>query len=238
MLGPIVNSVGIISGAIIGSLAGRILSSDFRTKINHVFACIALGIGIFMISKGKSLPPVIIALLFGALLGELCRIESGVMRLAFKAVGILKPQKQSAPDISTQAFRDQFAVVTVLFCVSGLGIMGPINEGVTGDPSLLFIKALLDFFTAIVFAANIGGVIGILALPQCAIQTGILLLATTLVPLITPTMFADFSACGGIIMLGTGLRQFGLVQTPILSMLPGLFLVMPISFLWTNYLFH
>ena len=61
-------------------------------------------------------------------------------------------------------------------------------------------------------------------------------MAQTVVPLITPTMFADFSACGGIIMLGTGLRQFGLVQAPILSMLPALFLIMPISFFWAKYL--
>lgn len=236
MLGPVINSAGIIAGAVIGSLGGRILSSEFRTKINYVFSCIAMGIGVFMIAKGKSLPPVILALLFGALLGEACRIEAVVMKLAFKAVSLLRPKKQAASDISGQAFRDQFAVVTVLFCVSSLGIMGPMHEGITNDPSLLLIKALLDFFTAIVFAANIGGVIGVLALPQFTIQTTIFLLATTMVPLITPTMFADFSACGGIIMLGTGLRQFGLVQVPILSMLPGLFLVMPVSFFWTKFL--
>jgi len=235
MLGPIFNSAGIVTGAVIGSLGGRLLSPEFRTKINFVFGCIALGIGVFMISKGQSLPPVILALLFGALLGETCRIESLVMRLAFKAVDLFRPNKQTASNIAGQAFRDQFAVVTVLFCVSSLGIMGPMQEGITRDPSLLFIKALLDFFTAIVFAANIGGVIGVLALPQFAIQTAILMLATTLVPLITPTMFADFSVCGGIIMLGTGLRQLGLVQVPILSMLPGLFMVMPISFMWTKF---
>jgi uncharacterized membrane protein YqgA involved in biofilm formation len=127
-------------------------------------------------------------------------------------------------------------VVTVLFCVSSLGIMGPMHEGITKDPSLLLIKALLDFFTAIVFASNIGGVIGLLALPQLTVQTTIFLLATTVTPWITPTMFADFSACGGIIMLGTGLRQLGVVQVPILSMLPGLFLVMPVSFFWAKFI--
>lgn len=78
--------------------------------------------------------------------------------------------------------------------------------------------------------------IGVLALPQLIIQSSIFYMATTVVPLISPSMFADFSACGGIIMFGTGLRQFGLVQVPILSMLPALVLVMPIFFLWVRYL--
>ncbi len=38
-------------------------------------------------------------------------------------------------------------------------------------------------------------------------------------------------------MLGTGLRQLSLVEVPVLSMLPGLLFVMPISALWTHY-FH
>jgi uncharacterized membrane protein YqgA involved in biofilm formation len=236
MVGPVINSVGIVAGAALGSIGGQMLSAEFRQKINYVFGCIAMGIGVFMIAKGHSLPPVIIALLFGALIGEACRIESLVMRLALRAVDLLRREKGTGPDISGQAFRDQFAVVTVLFCVSSLGVMGPMHEGITRDPSLLLIKALLDFFTAIVFAANIGGVIGALALPQFALQSFIFCMATTVVPLISPTMFADFSACGGIIMLGTGLRQLGLVQAPILGMLPALFLVMPISHAWSAYL--
>ncbi len=236
MVGPIINSAGIVAGAMLGAVGGTMLSPQFRQKINYVFACIAMGIGVFMITKGNSLPPVIFALLFGALIGEACRIETVVMRLALKAVDLLRRKKEGDPDIAGQGFRDQFAVVTVLFCVSSLGVMGPMHEGITKDPSLLLIKALLDFFTAIVFAANIGGVIGVLALPQILIQSSIFCMATTVVPLISPSMFADFSACGGIIMLGTGLRQFGLVQVPILSMLPALVLVMPISLFWGKYL--
>ena len=94
------------------------------------------------------------------------------------------------------------------------------------------IKGVLDLFTAMLISASIGSVVGVLAVPQCAIQFALLFGATMLMPYTTPTMFADFSACGGIIMLGAGLRQMGLVQVPILSMLPGLFFVMPLSALW------
>ena len=75
-----------------------------------------------------------------------------------------------------------------------------------------------------------------LALPQFCIQSALLFGATVLMPYTTPTMFADFSACGGIIMLGAGLRQMGLVQVPLISMLPGLFFVMPLSALWKQFM--
>ena len=133
-------------------------------------------------------------------------------------------------------FRDQFAVATVLFCVSGLGIIGSMREGLTGECSLLLIKGVLDLFTAMLISASIGSVVGVLAVPQCAIQFALLFGATMLMPYTTPTMFADFSACGGIIMLGAGLRQSSLLEVPILSMLPGMLLVMPISALWTRFM--
>lgn len=153
------------------------------------------------------------------------------MKGAFKVAGLFKRNGKAkggkSETLSETVFRDQFAVATVLFCVSGLGIIGSMREGLTGECSLLLIKGVLDLFTAMLISASIGSVVGVLAVPQCAIQFALLFGATMLMPYTTPTMFADFSACGGIIMLGAGARQMGLVQVPILSMLPGLFFVMP-----------
>ena len=223
MIGPVANSVCIVAGSILGALCGPVLSQEFRKKIMNVFSCITLGIGVTMLSKGDSLPPV-------------TRFESLVMKGAFKVAGLFKRNGKAkggkSETLSETVFRDQFAVATVLFCVSGLGIIGSMREGLTGECSLLLIKGVLDLFTAMLISASIGSVVGVLAVPQCAIQFALLFGATMLMPYTTPTMFADFSACGGIIMLGAGLRQMGLVQAPILSMLPGLFFVMPLSALW------
>jgi uncharacterized protein len=234
MIGPLVNSICIILGSISGSLSGQNITPAFRTKLMYVFSCITLGIGVSMTAKGNSLPPVVISLLFGTLLGEALHVESSIMRLACWIAGFFRSRKPQNSDLPNQVFRDQFAVATVLFCFSGLGIMGSMREGMTGDPSLLFIKALLDLPTAMLFASSIGAVVGILAVSQFLGQAIILLLASAVVPLTSPAMLADFSACGGIIMLGTGLRQCSLLEVPILSMLPSLFLVMPISALWAR----
>lgn len=249
MLGPLVNSACIVIGSVIGSFSGTAITPAFRAKLMHVFSCIALGIGVVMTAKANALPPVIASLLFGTLLGEALHLEAGVMRAAFWVAGLFpgsgsqSPDTQSADsqatgshssDLPAKAFRDQFAVGTVLFCFSGLGVMGAMREGMTGDPALLFVKALLDLPTAMLFASGVGAVMGALAVPQFLLQLCILLAAQAVVPLTTPAMLADFTACGGIIMLGTGLRMCGLLEVPILSMLPSLFLVMPASALWAQ----
>ena len=46
------------------------------------------------------------------------------MRLSFWVAGLFPRRKSAGTDLPAKAFRDQFAVATVLFCVSGLGIMG------------------------------------------------------------------------------------------------------------------
>ena len=63
-------------------------------------------------------------------------------------------------------------------------------------------------------SASIGSVVGVLAVPQCAIQFALLFGATMLMPYTTPTMFADFSACGGITMLGAGAASDGACAGP------------------------
>jgi uncharacterized membrane protein YqgA involved in biofilm formation len=226
------NSAFIIAGAVAGSVFGQVITQQFRQKLMYCFSCITLGIGVSMTAKANALPAVVISLLAGILLGEGLKLEARVMSLAVRSASLLSRRKGGAETVHDKSFRDQFAVATVLFCMSGLGIMGAMREGMTGDASLLFIKSLLDMPTAMLFAAGVGAVIGALALPQFLLQTGILLAAAAVVPYTTPAMLADFTACGGIIMLGTGLRQCALLEVPILSMLPGLVLVMPVSALW------
>jgi uncharacterized membrane protein YqgA involved in biofilm formation len=90
-------------------------------------------------------------------------------------------------------------------------------------------------FTAAIFATALGYAVGVIALPQFAIQAALALGAKFLMPLTTPAMIADFSACGGVIMLATGLRICGIKTFPVANWLPALVLVMPVSWLWHQY---
>ncbi len=55
-----------------------------------------------------------------------------------------------------ESFIQNYVAIIVLFCASGTGIFGAMNEGMTGDPSILIAKSFLDFFTAMIFACSLG----------------------------------------------------------------------------------
>jgi uncharacterized membrane protein YqgA involved in biofilm formation len=236
-IGPIVNSSAIIVGTVAGAMMGKKIPAQMRSSLLMIFGCASMGLGIALIVKVKLIPPVILALILGYIIGEMARIEDGIERLAGKIRGIVeKFMPKSDSDTSHEEFVDKFVGILVLFCTSGMGIFGAINEGMTGDPSLLIAKALLDLFTAGIFAVTLGYAVATLAVPQFLIQFGLLMAAALILPLTTPTMVADFSACGGLILLATGFRICGIKPFPVANMLPALLIVMPLSGLWMRFM--
>jgi uncharacterized membrane protein YqgA involved in biofilm formation len=123
-------------------------------------------------------------------------------------------------------------VLLVLFCTGGTGIVGSIQEGLTGDSSTLIVKSVLDFFTAAIFASGIGWPVAVIALPQAVIFLSLFFASRLLVPILAPEIVANFTAAGGIIALMSGLRILKLKETKLIDALPALVFVFPVSWLW------
>ena len=51
---------------------------------------------------------------------------------------------------------------------------------------------------------------------------------------LTPSMFADLSACGGVLTLAAGFRVSKIKSVELVDLMPALILVMPLSLLWTT----
>lgn len=237
MIGPIVDSSLTLAGGVAGGLMARRLNEELRGNLTLTFGLASMAMGITLIVKLHGLPPVIIALILGAIVGEAVGLErriNGAAARTRRLVEKLVPAGR-APAVPPQQFLLQFVAVLVLFCASGTGIFGSMNEGITGDASLLLAKSVLDFFTAAIFAASLGLTVATIALPQFVIQMSLFFLGRLILPLTTPAMTGDFSCCGGIIMLATGLRIAGIKPFPIANLLPSLLLAMPISSLWARW---
>ena len=235
MLGPLVNSSALAIGAISGAALGQLVPNRVKEALPLTCGIISIGIGTVLVNKVNALPAVSLALLAGALIGELLFLERGIEKFvhwARQRISRFAPKKSTPQD--ADHFVVKFVTIMVLFCASGMGIFGATHEGMTGEPSILLAKSVLDLFTAMIFATDLGIAVALIAIPQIAIQTALYLGAHQLMPLTTPAMLADFSACGGIIMLATGLRICGIKIFPIVNMLPALILVMPVSALWAR----
>lgn len=236
MIGPYVNGATVVAGSLAGAFLGSRMSRNLRERMPMVFGCASLGLGVAMVVKVQSLPPMVLALVLGSIFGELVHLETGIQKLATKARALIEKFAKPSGDLSHDEFLEKFVAIMVLFCVSGTGIFGAMSEGMTGDPTLLIVKAILDLFTSAIFAATLGYTVVTLVVPQFIIQTSLFFGAALIMPLTTPAMVADFSACGGLIMLATGFRICGIKQFPVANMIPSLFMVMPLSALWSRFL--
>ncbi|MEN3753117.1 DUF554 domain-containing protein [Mangrovibacter yixingensis] len=234
LIGPYVNGTAVVVGGLLGALAGRMLPERVRTALPLTFGLCSVGLGIKLVIEVKYMPAVVLAMVIGAVLGELFYVEKGIGKAAGLTRGIVNRFLPPVKGLTHEEFTEKFVAILVLFCASGTGIFGAMHEGMTGDPSILYIKTVLDLFTSAIFATMLGYAVMTIAIPQVIIQVLLAMLAVVILPMTTPDMMADFSCAGGLIMIATGFRICNIKLFPVANMLPGLFLVMPFSHLWAS----
>ncbi|WP_028972594.1 DUF554 domain-containing protein [Spirochaeta cellobiosiphila] len=239
MIGPLVNSTAIFTGGIIGFILKPIIPKRIAEGLSPSFALIALSIGVTMLIKMETAPPVVIAIIFGVAIGELLMLEQWVNKSAQSLQGLTGRLLSSSKEKNSQGvsieFSRQYSALIVLFTMSGMGILGALTEGLSGDYQLLIIKSILDFFTAIIFAMTFGISVSLLFIPQLAFQSLLYFLSSFIMPYMTGPTYANFSACGGVIMIGLGLRMAKIKDFPVVNQLPALLLVIPFTNLWLMY---
>lgn len=238
-IGVIINTIAIFLGGIAGALLGDKLPEKYKEQLNLIFGLCSMGMGISSIVLMKYMPAVVFALIIGTIVGFVFKLGDKVYELCSKLQKVMiriVPKKET--NMSETEFLATLITVIVLFCSSGMGIYGSLSEGMTGDSSLLITKSILDFFTAAIFACNLGYIVSLIAVPQFVIFTILFLSASFIVPLTTPDMIADFKACGGFLMVAAGFRILKLKMFPVVDMIPAMILVMPFSWFWVNIILH
>lgn len=238
-IGVIINTIAIFLGGIAGALLGDKLPEKYKGQLNLIFGLCSMGMGISSIVLMKYMPAVVFDLIIGTIVGLVFKLGDKVYELCSKLQKVMiriVPKKET--NMSETEFLATLITVIVLFCSSGMGIYGSLSEGMTGDSSLLITKSILDFFTAAIFACNLGYIVSLIAVPQFVIFTTLFLSASFIVPLTTPDMIADFKACGGFLMVAAGFRILKLKMFPVVDMIPAMILVMPFSWFWVNIILH
>lgn len=236
-VGILINVFSVFLGGIVGGLVGERISEKFKQEINMVFGACSMAMGIYAIAPMKYMPAVIFSVVLGTGIGLALhlgeKINHGAMLMQRPIAKLIPNEKLT---LSEEEFVNTLVTVIVLFCASGTGIYGSLDSGMTGDSSVLIAKSILDFFTAAIFACNLGFVVSVIALPQFVIFFALFLMAKFIFPLTTPAMILDFKACGGILMLATGFRMIKVKMFPTADMIPAMVLIMPISWAWVNWI--
>ena len=166
---------------------GAFLKDYFPDKLKEslpgIFGLSAITMGVTLIIRLESLSAVILAVIIGTVIGELLNLETNLMH------GLHGLESRLPLSLDDRQL-DVLISMIILFCFSGTGIFGAMNSAMTGDHSVLIAKAIMDFFTAVIFGTTAGYLVGFVAIPQFLV--GILLFAgaSYILPFVTETMLS------------------------------------------------
>lgn len=227
--GILIDVIAVVLGGIAGTALKSRLSESLKDQMNSIMGLCALCMGISTVVLMKNLPAVVFSVILGTLTGLAIHFGGGIQK------GISLVLNRMMKDVSEDIINLMVTAV-VLFSASGTGIYGSLDAGMTGNHSVLIAKAILDFFTAVIFACKLGPATSFIGIPQFAVLFGIFSLAKVIVPLCSDVMIADFKACGGFVLVATGLRIMKVKDFPVADMTLAMVLVMPVSYAWTTWL--
>ena len=217
MIGTLVNTGTVIAGSLVGLAVGDRLPEKIKSSVLTALGLVTLWIGITMVIRGTRPLVIVASLIVGGVIGELLAIEFRLERIG----AWLKSRSGSG----SSSFVRGFVTASLLFCVGPMTVVGSIQDGTTGDATLLLTKAVMDGFAAVALAATTG--IGVLfsALTVFVIQGGLTVLGRWLAALTVPAALDQLSCVGGLIILGLGLRLLGLKDIPVANYLPALVII-------------
>ena len=227
--GILIDCCCVLAGTNLGSVLKARVPERIRQPMNIIFGIAAIAIGIVSLIKLQTLPAVILALILGALIGECINLENRVKGLFQAALNKLHFQISDDQD----EYMRFYLIVAVTFCASGTNIFGSINEGTSGDVTILLSKAVMDIFAATIFGATLGRAMNLIVLPQFIILSACFYCAQFMVPYIDPSMLNDFVAVGGVLTLVLGLNIAQIKRMSAVNLLPALILIWPSSWLFS-----
>jgi uncharacterized membrane protein YqgA involved in biofilm formation len=221
MIGTILNALTVLIGGTLGTFLGHRFPERMQETVFAALGLFTIAIGMDSALVTGNALIVLGSLLVGALAGEALRIED---RLEAFGIWLERRLGGSGEEDDSSRFVHAFVTASIVFCVGPLTIQGAIEDGLLGDYTKLAIKAMLDGFAALAFAATLGP--GVLAsiIVILGFQGGIALLASLGADFFTEPMIAEMTAAGGVVLLAIGLRLLDIKRIRAANLLPALFI--------------
>lgn len=234
-MGTIINTLAIIIGGVFGSLFGNLLKERHQDTLTMACGISVLFIGISgalegmlsidgtsIVSKNSML--LVICLVLGGLIGEILNIED-----KFESFG--EWLKQKSGNAKDKKFVEGFVSASLTVCIGAMAIVGSIEDGLTGDYSVLAIKAVLDLIIIMVMSSSLGKGAAFSAIPVFLFQGSITLLAGLIEPLMTPLALSYLSFVGNVLIFCVGVNLVWGKKVRVANLLPGVIIAVIMAFL-------
>ena len=235
LTGTIVNALAILAGSAAGMLltwlAGRFsgvlpagsvkLGERLQTIIMQGVALCVLYLGISGSLDGQNTLIAILSMVLGAILGELLDLDR---RMRSLGDWVQKKTERLALGSGNASVSEGFVTASLLFCVGAMAIVGALQDGLTGDHSTLFAKALLDGISAIVFGASLGIGVAFSAAAVLLYQGIIAVLASFLSPFLGDAVIAEMTCVGSLLIIALGTNMLNVTKIKVMNLVPAIFL--------------
>jgi uncharacterized membrane protein YqgA involved in biofilm formation len=221
--GTAVNVAAVVAGSLLGGWLGHLVPERVRKTLLVGLGFSTLLIGMQLALSSRQILAVIGGLIIGGALGELAGIEAGLAAFGAR----LQRRFSGAGDVA-----EAFVTASLLYCVGAMAVMGSIQDGLGGEPTILYAKSALDGVASIALASTLGYGVILSVIPLALYQGGITLAATTLQPLLTDPVVREMNAVGGLLIVGIAIELLGIKKLPVGNLLPGVFVAAAIVLLF------
>ena len=234
-VGTLVNAIAIIAAGATGCLAGNKIPQKMQDTLMKANALAVLFLGVagviakmLTISDGSlstsGTMMMVISLALGAVVGELLDIEE-----KFKTFGEwLKVKTGNARD---KNFVNAFVTASLTVCIGAMAVIGSIQDGMYGDHSILFAKAVMDFIIVLVMSASMGKGCAFSAIPVAVVQGCMTALARLLQPLMTDAAMTNLSLVGSVLIFAVGVNLLWGKKVRVANLLPALVVAVVMAYI-------
>lgn len=235
-IGTVVNVLTVLVGSLVGILLGNRLAQRTRELVTDALGLVTLliaGTSAMAVlddsladEVGDSAPMLVVlgALLVGGIAGSLLRLEE---RLEGFGGWLQRRLQGGGEDAERHRFIEGFVTASLIFCTGPLTILGSLNDGLGNGADQLFLKAALDGFAAIAFAAAFGWGVAASVVTLVVVQGSLTALGIALGDVLPDAHLAAITAVGGLLLVGVALRLLKVRQIAVVDLLPAL-LVAPL----------
>ena len=223
--GTWINVFTVVLGTSLGLILKDIISAKIQTIITQGIGLLTLWIGISMANsmaevKAGGVNGAVLGLLaiaFGGVIGELLGIESRLtifgdwLKHKFKGQGL---------------FTEGFVASSLLFCVGPMTLIGSFNNGLSGNDTLLTLKATMDGVISVALANIYGIGVGFSALIILLYQGGLSLLVGVIGDTVPQAEDSPYllliTGIGGLMIMAIGCNLLEIAKIRVGSFLPAI----------------
>ena len=232
-IGTIVNSALIVAGSALGLLFKKGIPDRFKQIIFTGSATAVFFIGVagvigasFTAAQDGTLSSsyllgLLLSLVLGGIIGELI----GIDRL-FDKIGAALTKK-----FSGSGGAEGFVTASVVFCAGAMAIVGAINDGAMGDPSMLYTKAVIDGITAMIFTSMYGISVMFAAVSVFVYQGIFTLLSGVIATYVPPVVISQMGLVGSAVLMLIAFSLWDIKKFNVANMIPAVFMPIILSFL-------